>query len=81
METISQRDFLSKNAQVPLPGFTDKSINKLVTIKQSPNLLNIETNHLKRDFLKNTRDIIPLLEYQLWLEAGKSNLLQINFNF
>lgn len=70
METVFQREYLYKNAHVPLTGFKDKPINRLVSHKQTPSVLNIEVNHLKRDFSKDSRDIVPLLEYQLWLEAG-----------
>lgn len=70
MESIFEREYLYKRADVPLSGFKDKPINRLVSYKQPPNILNIEANHLKRDFPKDMRDIVPLLEYQLWLEAG-----------
>ena len=70
METVFQREFLYKSANVPLTGFKEKPVNRLVNYKQPPSILNIETNHLKREFAKETRDIVPLLEYQLWLEAG-----------
>lgn len=67
VETVYEREFLVKNNNTPsCSGFTHRSINKLVGAKATPDILNIETNHFKRDLKKSTRDIIPLLEYQLW---------------
>lgn len=71
MESLNKREFLLKSPSHPLTGFTEKPINRLVNSKQTPTILNIETNHIKRDLKKGIRDIVPLLEYQLWLEAGK----------
>lgn len=71
METVYEREFILKPVNTSLTGFSSRSINKLVTTKQPQTILNIEVNHLKRDFKKNTHEIMPLLEYQLWLEAGK----------
>lgn len=70
MDSVFEREYLYKPADVPLTGFKEKPINRLSTLKQTPSVLAIEANHLKRDFPKDTRDIVPLLEYQLWLEAG-----------
>jgi hypothetical protein len=80
MEGVYEREFLlpkRANTCSSLPGFNNRSINKLALEKPSPNSLNIETNHLKRDLKKNFKQIVPLLEYQLWLEAGKMD----KFNF
>lgn len=71
-ETVFEREFLYKSTPVPLPGFKEKSVNRLVNLSQPPSVLNIEVNHLKRNFSKKSQDIVPLLEYQLWLEAGKN---------
>jgi hypothetical protein len=67
VETVYEREYIVKNNNTPsYSGFTHRSINKLVSAKATPDILNIETNHFKRDLKKSTRDIIPLLEYQLW---------------
>ena len=83
MDSVFEREYLYKPADVPLTGFKEKPINRLSTLKQTPSVLAIEANHLKRDFPKDTRDIVPLLEYQLWLEAGTnlsvSNSSQSNY--
>lgn len=71
METLSEREYLQRSTDVPLTGFKEKSINRLINSKQTPSILNIETNHIKRDFKRDIKDIVPLIEYQLWLEAGK----------
>lgn len=71
MTSVYEREFLSKDKAVPLMGFKEKPINRLVSSKPIPNILNIESNHLKRNFKHDARDVVPLLEYQLWLEAGK----------
>ena len=67
MDTVYDREFVTSSGNMPmLSGFTNRSINKLVSTKTTPDILNIETNHFKRDLKKSTREIIPLLEYQLW---------------
>ena len=73
METVYEREFITKSLDTPLhlPGFSQRCINRLVTTRQPQTVLNIETNHIKRELKKNPSDIVPLLEYQLWLEAGK----------
>ena len=68
---VYEREFLFKDPYVPLQGFTSKPINRLVSVKPTPNILTIESNHLKRNLKRDSKDITPLLEYQLWLEAGK----------
>ncbi len=68
METVYEREFVTKSSNLPsFTGFTDRPINRLINAKATPDILNIETNHFKRDLQKTTKDIIPLLEYQLWL--------------
>lgn len=71
IETVYEREFLSNNKNVPLSGFTSRSINRLVKTKQPVTMLRIEANHLKRDIKRSENNIVPLLEYELWLEAGK----------
>jgi hypothetical protein len=71
MTSVYEREFLYKDKDFRLDGFNQKPINRLVSAKPIPNILNIESNHLKRNFNKDIKDILPLLEYQLWLEAGK----------
>jgi hypothetical protein len=72
METVYEREFISQSLDMPnyLPGFSSRPINRLVTTKQPQTILNIETNHIKREFKKKPSDIVPLLEYQLWLEVN-----------
>ena len=72
METVYEREFLVKptEAGLSLPGFASRYISRLAYEKPTPNALTIETNHLKRDMKRNIKNIVPLLEYQLWLEAG-----------
>lgn len=72
MTSLKEREFLSDSKNyLSLTGFTEKPINRLANTKQTPTILDIETSHLKREIKKDLRDIVPLLEYQLWLEAGK----------
>lgn len=71
MTTVNEKEFLGPIHRVPLTGFTEKPINRLASTKFQPSILTIETNHVKRGIKKNIKDINPLLEYQLWLEAGK----------
>ena len=72
METVYTREYLLKGANVSSPGFKHNPLNRLATTKQLPTILSIETRHIERDLkTKNEREITPLLEYQLWLEAGK----------
>lgn len=79
MEDVYRRDFLSKREPsfYSRPGFNNRAINRLANEKQSANSLTIEINHLKREMPRGPKHIIPLLEYQLWLEAGK--LDKMNF--
>ena len=74
MDTVYEREFVAKPLDLSahhLSGFSSRPINRLVTTRQPQTVLNIETNHIKREFRKKPSDIVPLLEYQLWLEAGK----------
>ncbi len=68
---VYEREFLAKDVEVPLKGFSERPINRLVSSKPIPNILNIEANHLTRNLKRDERDIVPLLDYQMWLEAGK----------
>ncbi|RNA00078.1 hypothetical protein BpHYR1_014864 [Brachionus plicatilis] len=83
MTTVNNKEFIGPSPRIPLTGFTEKPINRLASTRLQPNILTIETNHVKRDIKKNVREINPLLEYQLWLEAGKmdkSLIKSINSN-
>lgn len=71
MANIKEKEYLISTPRISLTGFTEKPINRLASTKFQPNILTIETNHVKRNLKKNIKDINPLLEYQLWLEAGK----------
>lgn len=79
METTYHRQYLTKPTMSnhSCPGFNQHAINRLAIERPSANSLTIETNRIKRDMKKTTKNIVPLLEYQLWLEAGK--LDKINF--
>ena len=66
--------YLYKQKNVNFPGFGNNPLNVLTTSKQLPNILKIETRQLTREAKQTTksyRDLKPLIEYQLWLEAGK----------
>jgi hypothetical protein len=89
MSNIYEREFLLKEAGLNATGFSEKQINRLATAKAPKTILNIEANHLTRTSIRNhPHPIVPLLEYQLWLEAGKmrqhyrseKNDPQVNFN-
>lgn len=73
MDPCYRRDYLSKPTMTmaSAPGFTCRAVNRLAYEKPSANSLTIETNRLKRDMKRDINQITPLLEYQLWLEAGK----------
>lgn len=71
MTNINEKEYLNSNPRISLTGFTEKPINRLASTRFQPNILTIETNHVKRNLKRNIKDINPLLEYQLWLEAGK----------
>ena len=83
METnIYEREYLLKHTNVPFTGFTNRApatvlgalaatASHVATSRPATDILSIETNHLKRDMKKNLNEAVPLLEYQLWLEAGK----------
>ncbi len=79
METVYEREFVTKSLDSPnhLSGFTSRPINRLATTKQPQTILNIETNHIKREFAKKTNEIVPMLEYQLWLEVKFRKLKKI----
>lgn len=79
MEDVHRRDFLDKRepSMYSRPGFNSRAINRLALEKQSPDSLTIEINHLKRDIPRASRHIVPLLEYQLWLEAGKLDKMNL----
>lgn len=79
MGSVYRREFLYKPKLSfhNCPGFAHRSINRLAFERPSANSLSIETNYLKRDMKRDPNNITPLLEYQLWLEAGK--LDKINF--
>ncbi|CAF0887070.1 unnamed protein product [Brachionus calyciflorus] len=71
MTSFKEKEYLFSSPQIPLSGFTDKPINRLVNTRIKPSILSIETNHVKRELKKTIKDISPLVEHQLWLEAGK----------
>lgn len=68
---MNDKEYILSPTHAHLSGFTDRAINRLANTRLKPNILAIETNHVKRGINKNYKDISPLLEYQLWLEAGK----------
>ena len=53
------------------PGFAHHPINRLASQRPSASSLTLETSRIKRDMDRSTKHISPLLEYKLWLEAGK----------
>lgn len=71
--TTTTDSYLYKTKNVNFPGFSNNPLNVLTTSKQLPNILKIETRQLTREIKSNKsyRDLKPLIEYQLWLEAGK----------
>lgn len=77
METIFQREFISKTNSNLLPGFTSKSSNQQTYYNQPfTGRLRVETNHVKRDIQKSINKIMPLLEYQVSnLTNFKPNLI------
>ena len=77
MNPINERECINYPTTDRLSGFTDRYINRLTTHKPTPTMLTIESNHLKRELNRDPKNITPLLEYQLWLEAGK--LDKMNF--
>lgn len=89
MASIYEREYLLKENRSQLSGFTEKPINRLAIAKAPKTILNIEANHIARTSIsQHPHGIVPLLEYQLWLEAGKvhenyrseKNDPTINFN-
>ena len=72
MSNIYEREFLLKEAEFKAPGFSERQTNRFATAKAPKTILNIEANHIARTSIRNhPHPIVPLLEYQLWLEAGK----------
>lgn len=74
METIYQREYVSKPGDmILLPGFSNRPCSKQALSNQTAHRsrLKLETNLVKRDAKRSFNKIMPLLEYQLWLEAGK----------
>ena len=72
MSNVHEREFLLKQTEFKSSGFTEKQINRFATAKAPKTILNIEANHVARTSIRNhPHPIVPLLEYQLWLEAGK----------
>lgn len=70
--SLNEEKYLYKTKNVNFPGFTNNPLNVLATSKQLPDILKIETRQLTRELKsKSYRDLKPLIEYQLWLEAGK----------
>jgi hypothetical protein len=79
---VYEREFLLKDKNPHEYAFKERSVSKLATLKAPVNILNIEANHVKRTNLKShPNGIVPLLEYQLWLEAGKLKLDSKNAEF
>lgn len=73
--SVYEREFLLKDKNPNEIAFKDRSVSKLATLKAPVNILNIEANHIKRTNIKShPNGIVPLLEYQLWVEAGKIKL-------
>ena len=79
MDPCYRRDYLAKPSMpsASAPGFSCRAVNRLTFEKPSINALTIETNRLKRDMRRDIKQITPLLEYQLWLEAGKLDKLNL----
>ncbi len=77
METIYHREYFLQNVFSNSPGFIQHPINRLALQRPSATSLTLETNRIKRDISRDTKKITPLLEYQLWLEAGKLDKLNI----
>lgn len=72
MSNVYEREFLLKEAELKSPGFSERQTNRFATAKAPKTILNIEANHISRTSIRNhPHPIVPLLEYQLWLEAGK----------
>ncbi len=79
METLYHREYLPQYtfSTDSYPGFVQHPINRLAFQRPPATSLSLETNRIKRDMSRTTKNIVPLLEYQLWLEAGK--LDKLNF--
>jgi hypothetical protein len=74
----NEREYLLKpfTCSSSSPGFSHNSNNKVSQNKTPKTILSIESNHVKRlPGNEHPNGIIPLLEYQLWLEAGKLSYL------
>jgi hypothetical protein len=71
-----EREYLLKPHTCSSPGFSHNASNKVSLGKNPKTILSIESNHIKRlPGNEHPNGIIPLLEYQLWLEAGKLSYL------
>lgn len=72
MSNVYEREFLLKESRTEPTAFKYRPIERLATSRAPATILTIETNHIKRTPLeKHASGIVPMLEYQLWLEAGK----------
>lgn len=68
METVFQREFVTKSTSLEMPGFKlgVRSSSQPVNINPAyASTLKVETNHIKREIKQSFDKIMPLLEYQV----------------
>ena len=71
MTTIAERENLMANRDPKYTGFTPRPVEKLTRRKKPRSALDIECKHFLRTAASEFTHGHPILEYKLWMEAGK----------